>query len=112
MQAQARQITRAHVHNTHIVAAAAAAAAVAAFAAFAAFASGSSNTVVVLIRGECFRSGGHQSRHQSGDVPEQLDAIDSLFRCVVQPATQVAGWRVVVAADVFMRSWKREEKVQ
>ena len=66
----------------------------------------------ILIRGECFRSGGHKSRQQSGDVQEQLDAIESLFRYVVQPATQVAEWRVVVAADVFMRSWNREEKVQ
>jgi hypothetical protein len=36
--------------------------------------------VTILIRGECFRSGGHQSRVQGGRTGEQLRAIRSIFR--------------------------------
>ena len=35
--------------------------------------------VAILIRGECFWSGGHHSRAQDGDADEQFRAIQSTF---------------------------------
>ena len=37
------------------------------------------DVVVVLVRGECFREGGHGSRRQHGSPSEQMGALASLF---------------------------------
>jgi len=59
-----------------------------------------SGRLLLVLRGEAFRLGGHRTRNHTEDVAEQLGGLDTVYDHVAAPAA-AQGWQVSLALDVF-----------
>ena len=50
-----------------------------------------SGRLLLVLRGEAFRLGGHRTRNHTEDVAEQLGGLDTVYDYVVAPATPRSG---------------------